>query len=203
MSSTLVPVGSTPGHIILLNGASSAGKTTLAQALQRRLPLPFWHYSIDQLKAARILPQARIDSGEFPWGAQREPFFEGFHNSIRAFAIAGNHLIVEHIVETQTWMDRLLKLLEGVDVFFVGLHCPLEELERREIQRGDRRIGEARADFEVTHRFGRYDFECTTTGEVDGLAERVATAWAARAAPGAFQAMRQPPGAGAASDSAS
>ena len=193
-------MNATTGHVILLNGASSAGKSTLAQALQRRLPLPFWHYSIDHLKAARILPQVRIESGEFPWAAQREPFFEGFHNSIRAFAIAGNHLIVENIVETRAWMDRLLKLLEGVDVFFVGLHCPLEELERREIQRGDRRIGEARADFEVTHRFGRYDFECTTSGDVDDLARRVAVAWAARAAPGAFQAMRQP---GTASGSAS
>ena len=182
---------STPGHVILLNGASSAGKSTLAQALQRRLPLPFWHYSIDHLKAVRILPQARIDSGEFPWAAQREQFFEGFHNSIRAFAIAGNHLIVEHIVETQVWMDRLLKLLEGVDVFFVGLHCPLEELERRELRRGDRRIGEARADFEVTHGFGRYDYECSMTDEPDAIAACVADAWARRSGRSAFHAMHQ------------
>lgn len=201
MITTLVPATTAPGHVILLNGASSAGKSTLALALQRRLPLPFWHYSIDHLKAARILPQARIDSGEFPWAAQREQFFEGFHNSIRAFAVAGNHLIVEHIVETQVWMDRLLRLLEGLDVFFVGVHCPLEELERRELRRGDRRIGEARADFAVTHRFSRYDFECTTTVDVDGIAERVAAAWTARAVPGAFHAMRRSPGASVPSSS--
>jgi chloramphenicol 3-O phosphotransferase len=191
LSSTLAQVAAAPGHVILLNGASSAGKSTLARALQRRLPLPFWHYSIDHLKAARILPQARIDSGEFPWATQRERFFEGFHNSIRAFAVAGNHLIVEHIVETQVWMDRLLTLLDGLDVFFVGLHCPLDELERREVARGDRRLGEARADFAVTHGFGRYDFECDSTVEVDATAERVAAAWAARGQPSAFQAMRQ------------
>lgn len=177
------------GCIILLNDASSSGKSTLAAALRERLPLPFWHYSIDHLISAKILPHARIDSGEFPWPSLRPQFFEGFHNSIPALAAAGNHLIVEHIVETEAWMQRLLLLLEGFDVFFVGLHCPLDELERRERQRGNRRIGEARADFEVTHTLGRYDFECSATEAADTVAARLAEAWAARGSSGAFTAM--------------
>ena len=40
-------VPGTPGKIILLNGASSAGKSSLAQALQQRLEEPFWHWSIE------------------------------------------------------------------------------------------------------------------------------------------------------------
>jgi chloramphenicol 3-O phosphotransferase len=180
-----------PGKIILLNGASSSGKSTLAQALQQRLSLPFWHYSIDHLLAANILPRARIDGGEFPWLDQREQFFEGFHNSLPAFAAAGNNLIVEHIVETRLWMNRLLVLLESFDVFFVGLHCPLEELERRERERGNRRIGEARADFAVTHGFGRYDIELMSTDGTDLLGTRLADAWAARSRPGVFGAMLQ------------
>ncbi len=177
------------GPVILLNGASSAGKSTLAQALQARLPAPFWHYSIDHLAAANVLPRARIDSGEFPWPGLREQFFEGFHNSIPALALAGNHLVVEHIVETRAWLNRLLQLLDGFDVFFVGVHCPLEELERRERARGDRRIGEARADFEVTHRFGVYDFECSSTEPAAAVATRLVEAWQARTAPSAFERM--------------
>lgn len=181
---------SAQGKIILLNGASSSGKSTLAQALQHRLPLPFWHYSIDHLLAAHILPRSRIDSGEFPWRpVQREQFFEGFHNSLPAFAAAGNNLIVEHIVETRLWMNRLLVLLERFDVFFVGLHCPLQELERRERERGNRRIGEARADFAVTHTFGSYDVEFTSTDDADQLASLLAEAWAARSRPGVFGTM--------------
>jgi len=178
-----------PGKIILLNGASSSGKSTLAQALQGQLPLPFWHYSIDHLVAAKVLPGSRIDSGEFPWPTLRQNFFEGFHRSIPALAAAGNNLIVEHIVETQVWMDRLLHLLADFDVFFVGIHCPLEELERRERLRGNRRIGEARADFEVTHTFGRYDFECSSIDGVDLVARRVIDAWLARRMPSAFARM--------------
>ena len=55
------------GEVILLNGASSSGKSTLASTLQQQLPLPFWHYSIDHLVFARVLPHARIDSGEAPY----------------------------------------------------------------------------------------------------------------------------------------
>ena len=92
------------GKVILLNGASSAGKSTLASALQQQLPLPFWHYSIDHLAFARVLPHA---SGEFPWPTQRQQFFQGFHRSVHAFAAAGNNLIVEHITETESWTVRL------------------------------------------------------------------------------------------------
>ena len=51
-----------PGKIILLNGASSSGKSTLAQALQASLDEPSWHYSIDHLLAANVLPN-QIDLG--------------------------------------------------------------------------------------------------------------------------------------------
>ncbi len=148
-----------PGKIILLNGASSAGKSSLAGVVQARATVPFWHYSMDHLKAGGVLPAERIDAGDFAWSTMREAFFEGFHRSIAAFAEAGNNILVEHIIEQRAWMDRLLLLLASHDVFFVGLHCPLDELERREVQRGDRRIGDARADHAIAHTFGEYDLE--------------------------------------------
>ena len=178
------------GKVILLNGASSAGKSTLATALQQRLPLPFWHYSIDHLASAKVLPRARIDSGEFPWPAQRQQFFQGFHRSIQAFAAAGNSLIVEHIIEAESWLRCLVLLLDSQDVFFVGLHCPLEELERRARLRGERKVDEARADFQVTHTFGAYDFECNSTESANELAEKAIKAWSVRGSPSAFATMR-------------
>ena len=177
------------GKVILLNGASSSGKSTLALALQDELPLPFWHYSIDHLVSARVLPSARIDSSEFPWSGLRQQFFQGFHHSITAFAAAGNNLIVEHIIETEDWMRRLVVSLEGFDIFFVGLHCPLEELERRARLRGASKVAEARADFEVTHSFCTYDFECSSTEAVEVIAAQLVDAWAARHPPTAFGTM--------------
>ena len=179
------------GKVILLNGASSSGKSTLAQALQSALDEPFWHFSIDHLIAAHTLPKARIDSGEFPWREMRPHFFEGFHRCLPALAAAGNNLIVEHIVETEAWMHRLLRLLHPFDVFFIGLHCPLPELERREIERHNRKIGEARADFEITHTFGSYDFELNTTEPLDDNVKALIAAWKARQPPSAFENMFQ------------
>jgi chloramphenicol 3-O phosphotransferase len=169
-----------PGKIILLNGASSSGKSTLARALQAELDEPFWHVSIDHLMAAGVLPTARIESGEFPWRDLRPQFFDGFHRCVAALAEAGNNLIVEHIVETPAWMQRLQRLLGPLDVFFVGLHCPLQELERREIERGNRRIGEARADFETTHALCVYDFELLSTLPLADNVAAVMAAWKAR-----------------------
>lgn len=178
------------GKIILLNGASSSGKSTLAQDLQATLDEPFWHFSIDHLMAANVLPRARLDSQDFLWRDVRPHFFEGFHRCLPALALAGNNLIVEHIVETEVWLHRLLRLLNQLDVFFVGVHCPLPELERREVERGDRRIGEARTDFETTHAIiGRYDFEVLATLPRDENAKAVIAAWKTRQRPSAFEKM--------------
>ena len=177
------------GKIIFLNGASSSGKSTLARGLQAALDEPFWHFSIDHLIVANVLPQQRINSGEFLWRDLRAQFFEGFHRCLPALAVAGNNLIVEHIVETAAWMDRLLRLLRPFDVFFVGVHCPLPELERREMERGNRRIGEARADFETTHTFGVYDFEVLSTRPLAENVNAVMAAWECRQRPSAFERM--------------
>lgn len=178
-----------PGKIILLNGASSSGKSTLARGLQQEIDEPFWHFSIDHLFAARMLPKTRIDAGEFPWADLRRPFFDGFHRCLPALAEAGNNLIVEHIIEEESWMPRLLGLLSTLDVFFVGVHCPLPELERRERARGDRRIGEAKTDYEVTHTFAVYDFEVDATHPVDRNVASLVDAWRKRARPNAFDRM--------------
>jgi chloramphenicol 3-O phosphotransferase len=174
------------GRIILLNGATSSGKSSIARALQATIETPFLHYSIDHLREAGVLPLARIRSGAFHWPDHREAFFEGFHRSVVAFAAAGNDLIVEHIVETPAWMARLVELLAGLDVFVVGVHCPLPELERREAARGDRPPGGARRDFETIHRHVAYDLEVDGRRPAEENARRVLDAWRARTPPGAF-----------------
>jgi len=177
------------GKIILINGASSSGKSTLALALQRNLDEPFWHYSIDHLREAGVLPMERVHSGELDWPSLRPAFFDGFQRSLPAFAEAGNNLIVEHIVESAEWMERLVELLSSIDVFFVGVHCPLPELERREEMRGDRRTGEARADFDAVHRFAEYDLEIDSTESVEHNVRQLISSWRSRESPRAFERM--------------
>ena len=178
-----------PGKIILINGASSAGKSTLARSLQQRLREPFLHLSFDHLRESSALPMARIRSGELDWARMRPAVFDGFHRCLPAFATAGNNLIVDHIIEQEEWMSDLIRLLGPFDVFFVGVHCPLPELERRERHRGDRRLGEARTDFHAVHRFTEYDLELDSTHPIEDNVARLITAWQARRPPTAFERM--------------
>lgn len=178
------------GAIIMLNGASSSGKSTLARRLQAVLADPFLHLSSDQLVGGGAIPDRRNESASFGWpGIMRTRFFDGFHRCIPAMASAGNNLVVDHIIEYPEWRDQLRRLLEGLDVFLVGVHCDFDELDRRERVRGDRRVGEGRTHVEADriHGFGPYDVEIDTTFGVDSsLAERLAEAWRSRAPHGAL-----------------
>jgi chloramphenicol 3-O phosphotransferase len=168
------------GRVILLNGASSSGKSTLAKALQGALPQPFLHVSSDQLVQAGMLPH-RSSDGAFDWWHQIRPrFFAGFHRCLPAFAEAGNDLIVDHVIEFRSWRAELARLLAGLDVFLIGVHCDPEELDRRERSRGDRRVGEGRAHLTLDqiHTFGPYDLDIdTTAGVTPDLVQDIIDAW--------------------------
>jgi chloramphenicol 3-O-phosphotransferase len=73
----------------------------------------------------------------------------GFHRCLPALAAAGNDLIVEHIIEFRACRHDLAVLLADLDVFLIGVHCALDEVDRRERVRGDRRIGEGRTHVEL------------------------------------------------------
>lgn len=172
--------------IIFLHGASSSGKSTIARGLQAQLPLPFWHISIDHLRDAGVLPTARFKSGEFDWKAARAPFFDGFHRSLAAYAGAGNNLVLEHILDTEGWLDQLVDLFAPFDVFFVGVHCPLDELVRREAMRGDRPVGSAAQDFHTIHKGLAYDLEVHADRDAAENVARIIAAWETRKAPSVF-----------------
>ncbi len=149
-------------QIIFLHGASSSGKSTIAKALQARIERPFWHISIDHLRDSGVLPMSRFHSGEFAWKDARRAVFDGFHASLAAYANTGNDLILEHILDTEGWLETLRDLLAGHDVFFVAVHCPLDVLIAREQQRGDRPAGSAKRDYETIHAGKAYDLELDT-----------------------------------------
>jgi chloramphenicol 3-O phosphotransferase len=179
------------GKIIFLHGASSSGKSTIAKLLQNTIDEPFWHVSIDHLRDSGVLPLDRIRSGEFDWKDLREAFFSGFHHSLSAYAKAGNNLIIEHIVDTKEWMSLLVELLSPFDVYFVGIHCPLDVLEHRERERKDRPVGDARRDFETIHRHATYDLELNSTLPPEENIASLIAAWKKRTSHSAFRRMAE------------
>ena len=169
------------GRIILISGTSSSGKSTLARGLQKSLAEPFLHLQLDSY--IEMLP--RTDDSEM-----FRRMVGGMNRSVAAMSEEGNNLIVDHVLVDNAWLNQLLDLLRERYVLFVGLHCSLEELERRERGRDARRQGFARQQFESIHKGKTYDLELDTSVlSSEECVARVLEFYNSRR-PTAFQQMR-------------
>ncbi|SEQ18248.1 chloramphenicol 3-O phosphotransferase [Lentzea xinjiangensis] len=147
--------------IIFLNGTSSSGKSSIARELLEELDTPYFHMSVDAFGAMRAVGRTL----ELDGPAQREVLRRtraGFHRAVAGMALAGNDVVVDHVLSEPWRLRDCLDVLEGLDVVLVGVHCPPEELERRERARGDRTPGHAAAQLRSVHEHGLYDFEVDT-----------------------------------------
>lgn len=142
------------GYIVLLNGTSSAGKSTIAQHLQELMDeRPWLHVQIDAF--LQMLPKGKRHG--------RGRFYAGTRQAIAQLARAGNTLILDDVLEQREWFDELLRAFEGIPVLYVGVKAPLDVVQQREKDRGDRQIGLARWQFNIVHSHGPYDLELDTS----------------------------------------
>jgi chloramphenicol 3-O phosphotransferase len=147
----------TKGNIILLNGVSSSGKTNLSKELTKLLP-DYFHLSIDEFDNLIEKMEDRGNGRLIP--VPTEYFF---HRTIAMFSDRGINLIVDQLLHDRFTIDDCLAVLQGYPVFFVGVHCPIEELERREQARGDREPGLAKRQLQFVHQQNEvYDIEVNT-----------------------------------------
>ena len=169
------------GKIILISGTSSSGKSTLARGLQQSLAEPFLHLQLDSY--IEMLP--RTDDWEM---FQR--MVRGLNRCVGVMSEEGNNLIVDHVLVDNAWLHQLLDLLRERYVLFVGLHCPLDELERREQERDARRQGFARQQFGSIHKGKLYDLELDTSILSSEESVRQVLEFYGGRLPEAFQKMR-------------
>jgi chloramphenicol 3-O phosphotransferase len=164
------------GHIILLNGTSSSGKTTIAKALQESLSEPYMHISGDHF--LDMLPEWFWSPTEQEEAVARmrliPAIISGLHRCVVALAESGINLIVDHVLQEIEWLEECVENWGRLDVLFVGVRCPLEVAEQREKERDDRNMGTARYQYERVHAHGLYDVEVdTSTLTVDECVTRI------------------------------
>ncbi len=87
----------------------------------------------------------------------------GMRAALAAFARAGNDLIVDDVFVDPAWFDGWQNELAGIEWLLVGVLAPLDVLEEREQARGNRILGEARAQVDVIHRGIEYDLTIDTS----------------------------------------
>ena len=162
------------GQVIILNGVSSSGKTTLAKAIQKYGEDIWLHVAMDKFVA--MLPDGKeFDREWFPvTEVEREgktlpyisngPGGEGLLSQMRGLvermSKSGFNVVVDDVADAATIADYRRRL--GPLCFVVKVDAPLSELERREQARGDRIIGLAREQSSRLHEGIEYDLEVDT-----------------------------------------
>lgn len=164
--------------IIMLNGVSSSGKSSVARALQDAWSTPLLHVGVDtfiEMMPARFCGEGQeasaglqfvpvqTDEGpivEIRPGPYAKRLFAGMIKAIGALARAGSDIIVDEVLFGDDMLRDYVRELQGQTVYFVAIHCTLEIVEQRERARGDRFINSARAQFPIVHGPTRhYDLE--------------------------------------------
>lgn len=162
--------------IVILNGTSSSGKTSLARAIQRLATGPVLRVSMDDFlemmpprfanddEAFSFRPVAdsdpvEVEIGTGPYGAA---LMRGMRTSIAALADQGLDLVVDDVMLGAGDQDHYREVLASHTLTFVAVHCAIETAEQRERERGDRDIGMARWQYSRVHTGRDYDVEVWT-----------------------------------------
>ena len=197
--------------VIVVNGPSSAGKTTLCRALQAKILQPYLCVGFDDFiffsapryyRGADTEAQAGVDefiaqgvemvrtsapgaptSVRAVFGPVFRRIIDSMAPAVRALVDGGNPVLFDHVLHDRGMYESCLRAFQGLDVFTVGVVCPIDVLEARERSRGDRVIGRARGLAEVVHDFYDYDVVVDTgAADLDACVAAIFAALTARSA---------------------
>jgi chloramphenicol 3-O phosphotransferase len=160
-------------RVVVLNGGSSAGTTSVGRCLQTVLPGHWLLLGIDGFVDA-LPPHLRDGSGgdgfgcsadgEVAVGAAFRELEAAWMRGVAATARAGARVVVDDVflggaASQRRWADAL----DGLPVLWAGVHCDPDVAAAREAARGDRVAGMARHQARQVHRGVRYDVTVDTT----------------------------------------
>ncbi|GHU60335.1 hypothetical protein FACS189444_7000 [Spirochaetia bacterium] len=94
-------------------------------------------------------------------------------HTIKLYSDMGKNVIVDHVLEEYSFWD-FWEILKGYPVLLVHVMCPLQELQKRERERGDRRIGQAESQIATLYPQDTYDITVDTHAcSVDECVEQI------------------------------
>lgn len=154
------------GKIILLNGVSSSGKSTLAQKMTELMP-DYLLISLDdigdlmwKMRNKKRNPSTSELCVESNFEVSLKPYL--FHRIISLVHDYSYNIIVDAVIDSAKVLKDLTTIFQDNEIIFVAVHCPIQELERREKARGDRPAGHAKSQLENFHKNIKYNVEVDT-----------------------------------------
>jgi chloramphenicol 3-O phosphotransferase len=176
-----------PVEVIVLNGGSSSGKSSIVACLQAQLDGTWLALGVDDLIRAlshgpldtsaggtlEITPEGSVVVGDAFRSAEL-----AWYRGLAAMASAGTGLIVDEVfLGGGVSQDRLRAAFSDLSVLWVGVRCDAAVAEARELQRGDRIIGQARDQAERVHLGVRYDVVVDTDDVPPSESARSLVTW--------------------------
>ena len=158
--------------VVVLNGGSSSGKTSIARCLQELMADPWLRLSIDDLIAALSSGQqgeGGVITFDPDGGVAVAPGFRrpeaAWLAGVAVMARTGAGVIYDDVFLGGAASQARLRLaFEGLRVLWVGVRCDTAAATARETTRPDRVPGMAASQAEVVHRGVDYDLVVDTTG---------------------------------------
>ena len=129
---------STPGRIVILNGAPRSGKSSIVTVIQETFPGPWMNLGVDvfvrHVTPKRYRPGMGLRPGEE--GHALEPlvpaFYAAMYESIAAHSRSGLNVVVDVGHHDKEILADCARRLSGLPVLFVGVRCPIGVvMERR------------------------------------------------------------------------
>jgi chloramphenicol 3-O phosphotransferase len=168
--------------IILLNGCSSAGKSSISEKIMELSEEPWLNFSLSTFWNAlspkykgfgeksnegfQFIPRQNEQGfpineiKEIKINSYGEKIFNSMPKVFKQLVDDGHDLIIEEVILEKKYLENYKKYLKGHQVYFVSVSCELPVLEKREKLRGDRVIGSNYAQyFKIKDLNWKYDLK--------------------------------------------
>ncbi|WP_367363929.1 chloramphenicol phosphotransferase CPT family protein [Candidatus Tisiphia endosymbiont of Nedyus quadrimaculatus] len=198
--------------IIFLNGCGSAGKTSIARAIQYLSKDSWLTFGIDTFISMTPLPCLSDDKPDVRYfsfvpgindrgptmrvevGEKGEQLFGIMPDFTNLLAGRGNNIIIDEVLFDDVYLKSYIKVLKGYIVHFVGVFCDLSVMQEREILRCDRAIGLSNDQIDRVHAgsLREYDLTVDTTSRSPfEIAKQILTFVEENPAPQGFMTMHE------------
>ena len=184
------------GRLLILNGASSTGKTTLASGFRdtraaagefwllmgiddyvSKLPLSWWDAGLPGGPGAHAKDGLRFETTggglQLVVGDTCRRLLRAYHRAVAAAVRSGLDVVVDEVVFDDDLRRDWCDVLDGLEPVWVAVRCAPEVAQERERRRGDRPIGMTSTHTDTVHRSIDYAFEVDTSdlGPEDALTD--------------------------------
>lgn len=150
------------GRIVFLNGVTSAGKTSITEAIQERDDMFFYVVSNDLFQKMIGVKHLR----ENYWKNLGEAIILMYHTA-KLFSDMGKNVLIDGmLIEIEgitSHYQQMLEIFKNNPFELIEVYCPLELCRKRNIIRGDRYEKQSDEQYELMAKNIKYTFRVDTS----------------------------------------